>query len=124
MRELKVAMRALGFAVSSEDVKAIMTEYDVDGSGEIEYPEFRNVMRDKMASRNPEDELAKAFKVFDDDSSGKITLKNLRRIAKELGEDVDDDELRAMIDEFDARGAGYIDERTFLDIMHKGADAE
>jgi centrin-3 len=62
--------------------------------------------------------------VFDDDSSGKITLKNLRRIAKELGEDVDDDELRAMIDEFDARGAGYIDERTFLDIMHKGADAE
>ena len=44
MRELKVAMRALGYAVSSEDVKAIMTEYDADGSGEIEYPEFRNVM--------------------------------------------------------------------------------
>lgn len=46
MRELKVAMRALGFAVSSEDVKAIMTEYDADGSGEIEWDEFLNIMHD------------------------------------------------------------------------------
>ena len=34
---------------------------------------------------NPDDELSKAFKFFDDDSSGKITVRNLRRIAREMG---------------------------------------
>jgi hypothetical protein len=56
-------------------------------------------------------------------SSGVITVRNLRRIAKDLGEDVDDDELIAMIDEFDQNGDGVIDEKEFLAIMSKGADA-
>ena len=32
---------------------------------------------------------------------GKISLKNLRKIARELGENLSDEELSAMIDEFD-----------------------
>ena len=122
-RELKVAMRALGFAVKKDEVDAIMREYDRDDSGSIEYPEFREIMMERMGDRNHQDELAKAFKIFDDDGSGVITVRNLRRIAKELGEDVNDEELFAMIDEFDQNGDGVIDEKEFLAIMSKGADA-
>ena len=116
-------MRALGFAVKKDEVDAIMREYDRDDSGSIEYPEFREIMMERMGYRNPQDELAKAFKIFDDDGSGVITVRNLRRIAKELGEDVNDEELFAMIDEFDQNGDGVIDEKEFLAIMSKGADA-
>ncbi len=34
------------------------------------------------------------FRLFDDDNSGRITFKNLKRVAKELGENLTDEELQ------------------------------
>ena len=65
------------------------------------------------------EEIRKAFRLFDDDESGKISLKNLRRVAKELGETMTDDELQEMIDEADRDGDGEISEEDFIRIMKK-----
>lgn len=71
----------------------------------------------KIADRDPEEEIRKAFSLFDDDQTGTISLKNLRRVSRELGETLSDDELQAMIDEFDKNNDGVIDIEEFLGIM-------
>ena len=63
-------------------------------------------MTERILSRDPLEEIRKAFKLFDEDGTGRVSLRNLRHIAMELGENIDDDELRAMIDEFDLDGDG------------------
>ena len=64
------------------------------------------VVTERILNRDPLEEIRKAFKLFDEDGTGRISLRNLRHIAMELGENIDDDELRAMIDEFDLDGDG------------------
>jgi Ca2+-binding EF-hand superfamily protein len=48
VHELKEAMKALGFEVSNDDVKAMMKEIDKDNSGTIELDEFLDMMKQKM----------------------------------------------------------------------------
>ena len=115
--ELKVCMRALGFDVKKQEVLNLMREYDREGAGQIEYPDFLEIMTTKISERDPIEEISKAFKLFDEDNTGRISLRNLRRIAREMQENLSDDELQAMIDEFDKDGDGQISEQEFLNIM-------
>lgn len=44
--------------------------------------------------KSEKEEVLKAFKLFDDDDTGSITLNNIKRVAKELGDNLTDDELQ------------------------------
>jgi centrin-3 len=100
-RELKVSMRALGFDVKKAEVMELMKKYDRNETGSIQWEDYFEILSEKYLTRDPIEEIIKAFKLFDDEGTGKITLKNLRRVARELGENLSDEELQAMIDEFD-----------------------
>ena len=118
-KELKVAMRALGFEPKKEEIKKMISEVDKDHSGVIDFPEFLELMTAKMAERDPREEMLKAFRLFDDDETGKISFKNLKRVAKELGENMTDEEIQEMIEEADRDGDGEISEEEFMRIMKK-----
>lgn len=47
-KELKAAMRALGFDVKKEEIQRMLEEVDADNSGEIEFKEFVKLMTGKM----------------------------------------------------------------------------
>ena len=112
-------MRALGFEPKREEIKKMIADVDKDGSGVIDYPEFLDMMTQKMAERDPREEMLKAFRLFDDDETGKISFRNLKRVAKELGENMTDDEITEMIEDADRDGDGEISEEEFMRIMRK-----
>ncbi|KAL1920923.1 uncharacterized protein VTP21DRAFT_11558 [Calcarisporiella thermophila] len=115
--ELKVAMRALGFDVKKSEVLKLLREHDKTGMSLMEWDDFNRIMTEWILARDPLDEIRQAFRLFDDDNTGKISIRNLRRVAKELGENIDDEELQAMIDEFDLDEDGEINEQEFIAIM-------
>lgn len=47
-KELKVAMRALGFEPKKEEVRRILQEIDKNGEGVIRFEEFMDIMTQKM----------------------------------------------------------------------------
>ncbi|KAM8952917.1 centrin-1 [Pelodytes ibericus] len=119
VKELKVAMRALGFEPKKEEIKKMIADIDKEATGKISFSEFMSAMTQKMAEKDSKEEIMKAFRLFDDDETGKISFKNLKRVAKELGENLTDEELQEMIDEADRDGDGEVNEQEFLRIMKK-----
>lgn len=49
-KELKVAMRALGFEPKKEEIQKMISDIDKDGSGTIDFSEFLEMMTTKMVS--------------------------------------------------------------------------
>merc|ERR1712139_286946 len=119
VRELKAAMRALGFEIKNDELKKMITDIDNDGNGTIEFGEFLGMMTAKMGEKDSREDIEKVFKLFDDDSTTKITFKNLARVAEELGETIDDEELQDMINQADRDGDGAINGDEFYRIMKK-----
>jgi len=52
-KELKVAMRALGFEPKKEEIKKMIQDIDKDGSGTIDFNEFLEMMTAKMVRPHP-----------------------------------------------------------------------
>ncbi|XP_016046936.2 centrin-2 isoform X1 [Erinaceus europaeus] len=119
VKELKVAMRALGFEPKKEEIKKMISEIDKERTGKMNFGDFLTVMTQKMSEKDTKEEILKAFKLFDDDETGKISFNNLKRVARELGENLTDEELQEMIDEADRDGDGEVSKQEFLRIMKK-----
>jgi centrin-3 len=49
------------------------------------------------SDRNSKDNLSKVFAAFDYEKTGFLSVKNLRKITKELGENIDETDLQEMI---------------------------
>merc|ERR1712072_10533 len=116
-KELKIAMQALGFEPTSDEIAKMMKDIDADGNATVEFEEFLEMMEGKMSGKDPVEEMKKAFKLYDKDGKGKITIDDMKRVGKELGEALSEDELQAILDESDRDGNGTLTEDEFVRVM-------
>ena len=118
-RELKSAMVSLGFEAKNATLFHVVTELDKDGSGSIDFEEFLGMMTSQMGDHDSKDDIRKIFTLFDIDKTGHINIKNLKKIARDLGETCDDDELLDLIRKGDSDGDGQVSFEDFYNIMTK-----
>ena len=122
-REFKAAMRALGYDFKKQDVVQCFAEPEKEASsGRLSFEEFLKVVAPRLRDKTSREEVFKVFKLFDEDNTGRISFKNLRKIAAEVGESISDDELHEMIGEADRTGDGLITFEDFYRVMKKRHD--
>lgn len=82
----------------------------------LPHASFVSIAASRILARDPRDEILRAFDLFDAEGKGNINLQDLRRVARELGEGLQEEELVAMIEEFDLDGDGAISRDEFVGI--------
>jgi centrin-3 len=118
---VKAAMRALGFQVKKADVLKAMQKHGASKYDSIDFDTFANLMSEVYAQQEPLETMLGAFRLFDQQSQGHISCRDLQAIASKLGENISDSEAQAMIDQFDKNKDGVIDEREFINVMRMTA---
>ena len=92
----------------------VFDSIDTNENGSIDYTEFLAFMLDESFYMN-EDKLNEAFKVFDPDDNGLITVENIKKLLNI--EDKDSEILNEFIKDNDKDGNGKIDYREFIKMM-------
>jgi centrin-1 len=121
-KELKAAMQSLGFDNKNPVIYQLIADLDTPEStkkGGIDFDSFVNAINAKLGDRESKEGVRRIFELFIDDPHQKtITLSSLRRIAKELGEQMSSDELKDMLERASSNGTELTFEE-FYDIMTK-----
>merc|ERR1712166_1061867 len=67
------------FEVKAEELKKMVEDIDSDGNGTVEFKEFMGMMTGKMGEKDSREDVVKVFAMFDDNSTNKISFRNLAR---------------------------------------------
>ena len=118
--ELGQVMKDLGHTPNAFDLRALIKEVDTDGSGTISFDEFKALMLAQQG--DTESRLKLAFSIFDEDSSGRITVEELRHVMGRFG--LSEAELTTMINEVDLDGDGEIGFEEFCTLAQEQAAAD
>lgn len=119
--ELDVAIRALGFDPQSAKIESMIAQIDQDTSGTIEFYEFQQMMAQLLADRGSDADLVEAFQSLDGDGAGRVTLRNLRDVASELGLAMEDDDLRLILETATGSAHGNMTWADFQAMMRKAS---
>ena len=100
--EIKETMKQLGFDTKNPTIYKIIEDLDTEESksnGGISFSEFSEIMHKRLGDRESKEGARRIFDLFvDDENAEYIPLESLKKIAKELGEKMSEDDLKEMIE--------------------------
>ena len=107
-REIRGAMQSIGFDEKNPTVYEVMTELDNPrnkNSGGATFNDFCQTVNYRVPERETTEDLRKVFSLFVDPNSNTTSLESIKRVADELGENIEELELNAMLNKASKAGA-------------------
>lgn len=115
--ELNVVMKSLGQRPSEKELLRMVREVSEDRIYDtIEFNEFLQMLS-KQQRNYTQDSLRDAFRIFDKDDDGLISVEELRHIMLSFGEKMTEKELDEMIAEANCDKDGHIDYEEFVLVL-------
>lgn len=138
-KEVRVALRALGFEPSRDELKRLVAEVkrnkkaaggsetsdkqritlrsaDQMSLGQLDYNDFLEIMKIKMNEKPTREQLSKGFLALAD-GKDVITWDDLKRASLDLGEKLSDEELREMLAHAARGKSGHVTVDDFFRIL-------
>jgi centrin-1 len=115
--ELKAAMVSLGFDLRNTNIYQMIADLDSDGNAQIDFDEWVHLMSNRVSVSSSKASILKIFPLYDDEKTDHISVKNLRRVATDLGEEISEEELQEMIDRADLDRDGLVNFEEFYTIL-------
>ncbi len=116
-KELRSAMASLGFESKNPTVYQMFVELERECAGPVDFDRFLDGIVSKLGDRETRPGLQRIFNLFDVDRKGVIDVRDLKRVSRELGESMSDEELREMVER--ASNSAEINFEDFYSIMTK-----
>ena len=110
-------MTSLGFESKSGAIFQMISDLDTDGNGTIDFGEWLTLMTKRVNDKDTRANISKIFALYDDERTGFVSIKNLRRVAQELSENVSEEELQELITRADTDCDGLVSEEEFYSIL-------
>ncbi|KAI0241176.1 20 kDa calcium-binding protein [Lamellibrachia satsuma] len=117
VNDVSGTMRKLGHNIKPDFLEKMEDFIDTEGTGYIDFEEFRMILERKMQEDEDEKELKEMFRVLDKEKKGEVDVKELRWIIKNLGDDLSEEDIDDMIADVDTDGSGWVDYDEFAKLM-------
>ena len=116
-RELASVLRALGRGKDQKEIDEFMEKVDKNKNGRIERQEFMDAMNEMYSvPQTTVEEVVEAFKIFDKDNSGKISLDEMKTILLKFTDDFNEEEVEEIFHLIDTDNSGEISYAEFAEV--------
>jgi calmodulin len=104
--EIYRVMKNFGNEMTKAEIKEMIADLDQDNSGELDFEEFVTFIKRTETTEDvdEDEEVIKAFKTFDRDNNGYLSLDEFRHILTNLGDRFSDAEVDEIFKEADIDG--------------------
>ena len=108
--ELKEELKNIGDFKSDKEILQMIKEVDLDKNGTIEFNEFAVYFDKQIGSMQiRREEMKSTFNTFDINGDGFITFEELKTVFSTLGEEMDEEHIKNLIQKVDLNQDGKLD---------------